>query len=347
LIQLDATPDGSSRGILAYSVQESGVSNLRWGKYNTSTSSLDPVSVVNVGFTGGVKLSRNGIYCCVFGSLNQNQTIRVFTPQGGTWPNFGSRTSVQVGANIVVPQTISGVQINNAGTRILAQSENLIYYYELSSGQWLLRSTFAPPLETSEIINRISINSDGSALVAATGSGFFTYTLSGTSWFQGNKFIVSNGGRIDIAGNSVWLALNTTAGVSIYKSTITQVTYDVPVITPGQSFAATENRAFTASLAMLVDGLNRQVTSWSATGLPSGLSINASTGIISGTPTVKGQFSASITATNPDGSDTETVQFTVESALPIFAGAIRATSVYAGAARATSLYYGSQKLWPL
>jgi hypothetical protein len=97
---------------------------------------------------------------------------------------------------------------------------------------------------------------------------------------------------------------------------------------------------------MLVDGLDRQVTSWSASGLPAGLSINGSTGLISGTATVKGQFSATITATNPDGSSTETVQFIVQSAIPIFAGALRATAIYAGAAAARAIYYGAKKLWP-
>jgi hypothetical protein len=38
--------------------------------------------------------------------------------------------------------------------------------------------------------------------------------------------------------------------------------------------------------------------------LPNGLSLAPSTGIISGTPTVAGVFTFTITATNPEGSDT-------------------------------------------
>ncbi len=42
-------------------------------------------------------------------------------------------------------------------------------------------------------------------------------------------------------------------------------------------------------------------TSWSATGLPSGVSISASTGLVSGTPTTRGVALASIIATNGSG----------------------------------------------
>ena len=52
----------------------------------------------------------------------------------------------------------------------------------------------------------------------------------------------------------------------------------------------------------------RNPTSWSASGLPGGLSINNS-GIISGTSSYIGDFNATVTAINSDGNDSKIVLF--------------------------------------
>jgi hypothetical protein len=56
-------------------------------------------------------------------------------------------------------------------------------------------------------------------------------------------------------------------------------------------------------------------TSFSATGLPAGLSINTSTGEISGTPTGTGVFNVTIGAMNAFGSDSETLVITTNAAV--------------------------------
>lgn len=57
---------------------------------------------------------------------------------------------------------------------------------------------------------------------------------------------------------------------------------------------------------------------WSITGnLPAGLYINASTGVISGTPTTVGTFNFTIRATNASGSDTRQFTITVAAGTPV------------------------------
>jgi len=55
-------------------------------------------------------------------------------------------------------------------------------------------------------------------------------------------------------------------------------------------------------------------TSYGATGLPSGLSINTATGAIIGTPTTEGAFPVTISATNAGGTGQATLTLTIEAA---------------------------------
>jgi PKD repeat protein len=57
-------------------------------------------------------------------------------------------------------------------------------------------------------------------------------------------------------------------------------------------------------------------TAFNATGLPPGLSINTTTGAISGTPTVSGTFGITIAAANTGGRDSRTLTLTVAPPLP-------------------------------
>ena len=57
-------------------------------------------------------------------------------------------------------------------------------------------------------------------------------------------------------------------------------------------------------------------TGYTATGLPAGLSLNTTSGLISGIPTITGTFSIALGATNAGGTGTATFSLTVAQSVP-------------------------------
>ena len=94
-----------------------------------------------------------------------------------------------------------------------------------------------------------------------------------------------------------------------------------PVITSSLSTTGTFGKAFSYQITA-----TNSPTSYGTIGLPSGLSVNAATGLISGTPTQSGTFNATISATNLGGSDSETLVLTVLPAPPAITSATTANT---------------------
>src|SRR5438094_6134923 len=72
---------------------------------------------------------------------------------------------------------------------------------------------------------------------------------------------------------------------------------------------------------------NGPIISYNATGLPAGLSVNTSTGLISGTPTTAGTYSVSISATNSGGTGSATLTLTINPAKPVITSALIKTGL--------------------
>ena len=66
------------------------------------------------------------------------------------------------------------------------------------------------------------------------------------------------------------------------------------------------------ALQMSATGPTGAVLSWSATGLPTGLGINALTGNISGTPTTAGNFTVTVSVTDGNTTDSKTLSWAVQ-----------------------------------
>ena len=113
---------------------------------------------------------------------------------------------------------------------------------------------------------------------------------------SGNKFITPM-----IANGKVYVGTPNGVGVFGILPTTAQ-----PVITSSLSVSGNVNKAFGYQITA-----TNSPTSYSATGLPAGLSVNTSTGLISGTPRNGATTNVTIGATNVSGTGTATLVITI------------------------------------
>ena len=99
---------------------------------------------------------------------------------------------------------------------------------------------------------------------------------------------------------------NNDADENPYTFAIQGTGISAPVITSPLTASGNEGTPFTYAITA-----TNLPTSYNATGLPAGLSINTTTGAITGTPTTAGTYNVTITATNSVGSDNQTLVITI------------------------------------
>jgi len=90
------------------------------------------------------------------------------------------------------------------------------------------------------------------------------------------------------------------------QSVITFAGTDTPVITSGSEAGATFGEPFNFAVTA-----THSPTRYSTEGLPPGLQINPTTGVISGRPAAAGEYHTTVTAINDGGSDTKTLVVTI------------------------------------
>ncbi len=148
---------------------------------------------------------------------------------------------------------------------------------------------------------------------------------------------------------SVTVTATDSEALSASTSFTWNVTNTVSVANPG-SQSSTTGSAISGLAASATDSQSGATLTWSATGLPAGLSINSSTGTITGTPTTAGTSSVTIKATDGSGysgtaSFTWTTSNTVSVANPGSQSSITGSAISAVTNSATDSQSGATLTW--
>jgi T5SS/PEP-CTERM-associated repeat protein/autotransporter-associated beta strand protein len=125
----------------------------------------------------------------------------------------------------------------------------------------------------------------------------------------GDKFaIITSGSETGTFStiNSSGFTVSSKASGGGIQLTVMSVQPGIPVISSPTSASGTQGHPFSYQISA-----TDSPTSYGASGLPAGLSVNTTTGLISGTPTVVGASSISISAKNSAGTGSATLTLTI------------------------------------
>jgi hypothetical protein len=195
-------------------------------------------------------------------------------------------------------------------------------------------SSLAPATPPSFTTDNYAAGSPRWVIELANGSFIDGYPaqLGGTAndSFTGNQWAVGNSGTYESYADALAGANDPLGNVQVTNAfvvedadqtagtadTLTGVQYNgltlpgtVSVTTPANQTSKV-NAAITPLQVTASTNTSDKALTYSAVNLPTGLSIAAATGLISGTPTATGAFSATVTATDAYGDTATSAQFT-------------------------------------
>jgi alpha-tubulin suppressor-like RCC1 family protein len=331
---------------------------------NTSTS--------DAGAAQAWQVSSTATTATITSSVDNDQrnpsspTVASFSPASGsagttvtlTGTNFSGTSSVRIGGTevsgftvvsatqitaTVASGTASGPVMVTTANGAAASTDNFTITVS-ASAPTVTTPTSGSVAQTSATLGG-NVTSDGGATVTARG---VVYSPTATN----NTPRLSGTGVTNVAGTgttgvftvaATGLTANTAYSYAAYASNSAGTSYSAtgtfttlppaPVITS----AATASGTYRSAISAYTITASNTPTSFNATGLPSGLTVNTSTGEISGTPTaVTGSpFSVTISATNAGGTGSATLTFTVNQRTLTVTGTTAANKTYDGATTAT------------
>jgi hypothetical protein len=194
-------------------------------------------------------------------------------------------------------------------------------YTGSANQQWTLTNLGNNVVELISVGNGLALDAPGASPVNGAWLGTETYNGGGYQLWQ---LVSIGGGYYEVINLNSSLSLNiaygsSQAGIGIIQYAVssgpdsvfsfTLVSNGPPVITSATTATGMVGSAFSYQITA-----SNGPTSYNATGLPAGLSVNTGSGVISGTPTTAGTNSVIISASNANGTGSNTLTLIVNAA---------------------------------
>jgi choice-of-anchor A domain-containing protein/uncharacterized repeat protein (TIGR02543 family) len=263
----------------------------------------------------------------------QQGTVTVVAGAGGTATGSGTFDALSNAAITATPN--AGYRFNgwtnNGVANLVASPASAVTTVQVPASALTVTAAFTtltPPVFTSP--NPLQVLVVGRAY-SFTATATYAPTFSATGLPPGVTMATSgilSGTPTTVGSYTATLTATNSSGSA--TQSLPFIVYPVPVINPPLSVTGKLNEPFTYTITA-----SGSPTSYNATGLPTWLSLNSTTGIVSGTPTATGTFTCTVLATNPGATGSATLTITVSqtytlsiSGSPSVGGSFSGSGVY-------------------